>query len=262
MTSDFLIGRGDFVLLEPIRSSPDSIVVGYRPLRRRQFADCLHEVFTDCMHPDVTGEPPFQAFQAGAGAILVPGFWGIDSTERAVGTWAAHTGTTAAGRCGWRTDPAALLFGSCGEASFATRLHVRGLSTAAQEYIVRAGFNDDVVAGGGACLDGAYFEYDRATSGDVWRCVTANNGVRTTVVSTIAPVSDTFQRLEVLVNEAGTYARFLVDDVLAATIQTNIPTGAGRHTGVGAVIQKTVGVDDRLLVTDWIRLRFWRPDLR
>jgi hypothetical protein len=58
-------------------------------------------------------------------------------------------------------------------------------STALEEFIFRAGFGEN--ATGAAHSSGAYFEYDRVTSGDFWRIVSANAASRTAVVTDSAP---------------------------------------------------------------------------
>lgn len=155
------------------------------------------------------------------------------------------TGTTATGRAAATDTMQGLLFGG-GKMRFETVIQIPILSTAAEEFIIRAGFGDSASAD---MTDGAYFEYDRLSSTN-WRLKTANSGVRTTVDSGIA-VATGYVKLRVEVNAAGTQADFYINDVLVtdgspAPLTTNIPTGAGRTFGVVAgAILKSAGLTNR-----------------
>lgn len=124
------------------------------------------------------------------------------------------------------------------------------LSTVAEEYVSRFLFGDSLVAADHT--DGIYFEYDRAASGDVWRCKTAAGGVRTTTATAIAIAAGTWYRLRALITSA--QVLFYVDDVLVATHATNIPTGAQRYAP-NLRIQKTVGTTLRTHLVDYFQMR-------
>jgi hypothetical protein len=124
------------------------------------------------------------------------------------------------------------------------------LSTAAQEYVSRFLFGDSIVAADHT--DGIYFEYDRATSGNVWRCKTAAGGVRTTTVTGTAIAAGTWAHLRALITSA--QVLFYVDDVLVATHATNIPTGAQQYAP-NLRIQKTVGATSLAHLVDFFQMR-------
>jgi hypothetical protein len=124
------------------------------------------------------------------------------------------------------------------------------LSVVAQEYISRFLFGDSLVLADH--IDGIYFEYDRLTSGNVWRCKTAAGNVRTTTVTAAAIAAATFYRLRVLITSA--QVLFYVDDVLVATHVTNIPTGAQRYAP-NMRIQKTAGTTVLTHLVDYFQMR-------
>lgn len=256
--TNFLRGRGEFCLLEPVRVGPDGSVIGYRPMLQRELPDLHSEFFTDCLSLAFHG--PFDSFAAGAGAVLATGTWGVDATERAVGVWQMNTGSTNVGLAGFRTQPSAILFGSCGEALFSARAMVLNLATAGDDYVVRFGFGDAFETNVGA-VDGAYFRYSRASSA-FWECITVSNGVATLTVTNVPVVAGVFSVFDVKVSGDGAVCDFFIDGVWKARHTTNIPTAAGRHTGVGGHIQKTAGVGNLIFVVDWILGRFWRGDER
>jgi len=134
-------------------------------------------------------------------------------------------------------------------------VRVPTLSTVAQEYIVRVGMIDSVSTD---ATDGVYFEYDRLTSGDVWRCKTASAASRTGTATTTAIVAGAWARLSLVVNAGGTQADFYVDGALAASLTATIPTGSGKETGFGFTIIKSAGTTARTLEID---RALWRASL-
>lgn len=104
-------------------------------------------------------------------------------------------------------------------------------------------------------VDGIYFEYNSAVSPN-WTCKTANNSVRTTVITATPVVAGTWYRLRALVIPgAPSQAIFFVDDVLVATINTNIPTGSARRYAPNLRITKTGGTASRQLLVDYFQMR-------
>lgn len=125
------------------------------------------------------------------------------------------------------------------------------LSTGAQEYISRLLLGDSLVAADHT--DGIYFEYDRAASGDVWRCKTAAGGLITTTVTATAIAAATWYRLRALVTPG--QALFFVNDVLVATNVTNVPAGTAQRYAPNLRIQKTAGGTIRTQLIDYFQMR-------
>lgn len=194
--------------------------------------------------PNILYGTPFLEAAAGAGAAAASS--ASDTTHP--GIVAFSTGTTATGSDG------ALLAADClrlggGEIVLVALVRWPTLSTVAQEYISRVGLLDVVAAD---AVDGCYFEYDRLTSGDVVRCKTSANSVRTATATTTAIVANTWTHLALVVNAAASSVGFYVDGVLVATHTANIPTGAGRETSIGMAIVKSAGGTARTLDVDRI----------
>jgi hypothetical protein len=113
------------------------------------------------------------------------------------------------------------------------------LSNATDEYSLQIGFID--VFNAVDSTDGAYFKYQRSSTGDFWVCTTASAGSRTNTTSSVAIVAGTYYKLEVSVNAAGTSVDFIIDGVTVATHVTNIPTGGTKYFGVGMNMLKSAG---------------------
>jgi hypothetical protein len=196
----------------------------------------------------------WEAFLSGTGAQSSPTTLGINSTDMCIGVLELETGTTSTGRTAINTGDDQLLFGY---AQFATewRLVMTTLSSSTQEYDVYVGFIDNS-ASTGEPVDGVYFKYDRNTSVN-WVMTTAVNSIRTNTTSTVAVTATApFQKLRIVVNSTGTSAEFFINGVSVGTIATNIPTGAGRFTGFGAKIVKSVGTTNRQVNLDYATFEY------
>ncbi len=171
-----------------------------------------------------------------------------------IGIAQCSTGTTATGRCALASSVSALRLGG-GAWIFETHLAVPVLSGASERFQLLAGFIDTLTAANQA--DGVYFLYDEggtstgsAASGN-WQCVSASNSVRSFSTTSTA-VGTGFVRLTIEINAAGTSATFFVNGTLVATITTNIPIAAGRETGFGIFLIKSVGVTARVVNADYV----------
>jgi len=98
--------------------------------------------------------------------------------------------------------------------------------------------------------DGAYFEL---TGADVdWQSKTASNTSRTTDDTGETAAANTWTRLRIEVNAAGSEVKFYIDGDLKSTISTNIPTGSGRELGCVASIIKSAGTTERTAQVDYV----------
>lgn len=118
------------------------------------------------------------------------------------------------------------VFGS-GEAEYQTLIQIPTLATATDDYVFRCGFG---TATNADHADGIYFEYDRGISAN-WLLKTASNSSRTTTTSSVTVAAASWIHLKWVVNSAGTQVDFYVDDILAGSNTTNIPTTTGRGSG-------------------------------
>lgn len=188
----------------------------------------------------------------GTGATILASTTDVNSTQQALGQISLETGTNAAGRAGFASDETFLF----GWAEFALEWFGRvvTLATVAQNYNCYLGFSDGFLVAGEP-TDGAYFEYDFDVSPN-WRIVTANNGTRTKVTTSVVVSAVDLQKLKVVVNNTGTSAEYFIDDVSAGTITTDIPTGAGRFFSMGTKIEKTAGSTNRQLLLDYVSIQY------
>jgi len=159
-----------------------------------------------------------------------------------------ETGTTTTGRANLGGSNATLLLGT-GAAIFETRARFPTLSDDTEDYRFCAGFVDAQAAD---ATDGVYFRYNDNVNAGEWEGVAVSNGVESTLDTNTLVSANTWYKLRVVVNAAGTSAEFFIDGSSVGTIATNIPTGAGRETGYGPTIRKTAGTTERTALLDYL----------
>lgn len=186
----------------------------------------------------------------GAGASIAAGTGGASRP----GVIGVYTGTTTTGSC--VLTMGAYWCASGGQTIYTVSIRIPTLSTASEEFICRIGIHDGTNS---TVTDGVYFEYDRLTAGDFWRCATSNNSTRTLVTTTSAIVANTWYRLKIVVNAAGTSVDYYVDDVLLTAgslpITTNIPTTTARVSAPSGQIIKSAGTTTRNFDIDYAEFR-------
>lgn len=92
------------------------------------------------------------------------------------------------------------------------------ISASFNDYILNLGFVSDSSPTG----RGVYFQYDRATSGNVWRLVAKNSSQTTSVSSSTVAVSTEYRlRIEVT---SSSLATFYVNGTSVGTVTSNIPS--------------------------------------
>jgi hypothetical protein len=177
--------------------------------------------------------------------------YGFNATEKAFGVWNLDTGTNSAGRANINLGTAGILFGLY-DLYQKWRVGVNVLSDATNRYGVRIGFINSTT--NTEPTNGAYFEYDNATSPN-WRICTANNSTRTKTTTTVAVQATSFDRLWIYIPPDASRVDYYINENFVGTITTNIPTASGRNTGVGATIFKTIGSTQRDLFIDYFYMR-------
>lgn len=252
---------GDFVLVRPVQPDSLDFVRGYEAVQQKPpLTPLLIEGPPD---PDfMTGNYGTAGIwnlnTAGAGAAGSSATNGVDTTERCCGVLALATGTTngvqptpAGGYAAIRLAAGGILLGLA-EVQTIWRAAVSALSTVGEEYIVAFGLHDAVATGTRDAVDGVFFFYDRLANGDFWCCRSVSNtGTVVTTVTTVPVVAGVFSVFETWVAADGSRTRFLIDGVQVASHTGGaIPTGAGRQTGLGAMIAKTAGATSRSLYLD------------
>lgn len=141
---------------------------------------------------------------------------------------------------------------------FTTRVRIPTLSNSGQQYRMAFGFLD---YGNILAFDGVSFYYEETASAN-WRCKCASNFSATTAETSVPVAANTWYRLDIEINAAGTEAKFWINGTLVATITTNIPSGAGRTTGIVCGLAKTSGTTASTCIIDYIGAEFNKTTLR
>jgi hypothetical protein len=154
-----------------------------------------------------------------------------------------------------------------GPLTFEYVFYLDTLATAAQDYVVRIGLGNS--ATNTAPTNGVYLEYNRAVS-TFFQAVTVAGGTETRVDTNgiIAAVAvNQLYRLRVEINALATEVKFYIRatdfagvetiaNTLVATTITNIPAAVNQPVGMFANIDKTAGVQTRLLYIDYAYLNY------
>lgn len=193
---------------------------------------------------DTLNGTPFTAAASGTGAS--GGTAGTGDTNH-TGVVQISTGTTTTGNGGFMTAATALRL-SGGDAVIEALVRVPTLPDGTDSFAFRVGFGDSA---GADMTDGAYFELTQASAN--WQCATASNSTRTKTNSSTAAAANTWTRLKITVNAAGTSVKFYINGTLVATNTTNIPTAAGRETGLATNIVKSAGTTARTADVDYLQ---------
>lgn len=179
---------------------------------------------------------------------------GVDSTERAQGVVKLTTGSTSTGRGSIYQCLDSILLGQGASFEFEARLYLSNLSTDSDEYVVHFGLMDGA-DGGSEPVDSVAFAYRGSSDGDFWTLQTRSNDSETKTITATEPSTSAFSVFKIVVAADGSSAEFFIDKVSKGVHTTNIPTGAGRQTGIGLRIAKTVGTSERTILVDWVRIR-------
>lgn len=187
----------------------------------------------------------WNGYQSGAGASA----YILTGTATRPGALIFLTGTTTTGYAAVAPEIAftTILFGA-GIYTIEADISIVTLSTATEAYALRFGFGDSLNAD---FVDGAYFEYSDVGSTPNWYKCTASNSTRTKTDTTVVTTTG-IARLKVVVNIAGTSVEFFINGISAGVVTTNIPTGAGRETGMIFHVVKSAGTTGRYFSSDWI----------
>lgn len=160
-----------------------------------------------------------------------------------------QTTTNAAARAAITPAPGQSILLGYGDWTFDTIVRVPTLSDGTETFVAYIGFGDSAT---GNPTDGVLFRYTHSVNSGKWECVTRANNVETVSDSGVAVVAGTIVRLGITINAAATSVTFTIDGATVATITTNIPTGAGRQTGLVWSIIKSAGTTNRRLDVDYL----------
>lgn len=181
----------------------------------------------------------------------------IDGEANRPGVAQLQTGSTATGRAILMSGVGAIHMGGA-RWIMERAVQFSSLSTSAQRFAGVVGFMDNTSL---AQTDGVYFLYDEGgahagvTASPNWLVVVASNSTRTIVDTGVAVAATTWVTLRIDINAAGTEALMYIDGVLVHTFTTGLPIAAGRHTGFGLGIHKSVGTTARGISTDYVHVQ-------
>lgn len=142
-----------------------------------------------------------------------------------------------------------LRFGG-GQLDVSWRFQMPTLPDGSESYSITLGFMDAVNV---SHTDGAYLFFSQGVTNFRYR--TRSNSTETDTDSGLAPIAGTWYILRIIVNAAATSITFTINSANSQALTTNIPTGAGREVGIGAVIVKTASAANanRDLYLDYCR---------
>lgn len=192
--------------------------------------------WTDCESAvTASGAGDWQAAVSGTGASMfaISTVWATN----VFGACALDMGTTATGAATLRTASQTVLTFGLGAAKCRTRFNIPQLSTATNNFTIRAGF---ITSAASDSANGAYFRYNHGVNTGKFQAVTRNNNAETAVDTGITAAANTDYKFDIEVNADGTSAVFKINGTTVATITTNIPTGTNR-TGIGIGCVKSAG---------------------
>lgn len=197
----------------------------------------------DFISSTTAGKLGWAASVSGTGASAQTGVFGLNGTEKAYGVVQIDTGTTAAGRASINRLQNQVQLGYS-EHSMTWRLTLEALSTDLERFHFLFGFYNNAAGAGIDSANGVYFRYRDDLNAGQWQCVCRQASIETVVNTTVA-VNTQYNIYRIDINEAGSEALFYINDTLVATIATNIPTTQGNVVGIGAKIEKTIGLGQR-----------------
>lgn len=175
------------------------------------------------------------------------------------GLYRTTTGTAANGSASFMTAPTSFILGG-GEYSYETMVYIPQLSSSSNRYQFAVGMLD--INNTINQTDAVAFVYDEggvaigSTASLNWQLMTSSNGgtSRTWQPTSVQVVNNTWLKLRVEVNAAGTLATYYINDTYAGTVSTNIPTGSARSLGMGSIITKTSGGTAASAYIDYVKI--------
>lgn len=164
-----------------------------------------------------------------------------------------QTGTQSSGTTNFQlVNDASILLGNNWYWSCEMMVRFTNLSDGTNTYGVDFGFIDNVDIG--SPIDGVYAFYMHSTNSGNWVLACESNNTLTSNNSSSAVAAATWYKVKVVVYPNGTAELFINDVSVVTSDGTNVPTGAGRGTGFGSSIFKTVGSTSRSVDIDYIEV--------
>lgn len=210
------------------------------------------------IHDDlITNNSPFDGGLASDSSGTGAGLTNAAGEATHPGVTNFNTGTTTTGRASLAGGTNPVIFGAM-RCRYGAIYKLVNLSDGTETYSVRSGFLDSALGDG---ADGVFFRYTDAVNGGRWEGVARSNSVET-AIDTGEAADTNWHRFEIDVTDDGSSAEFFIDGASVGTISTNIPTAAGRETGLRPWnIIKSAGITSRTVRADayWYIFDFATP---
>lgn len=148
---------------------------------------------------------------------------------------------------------------SVGKKQTETKASFSALSTVTDRYVFTFGYLS--ATNGYDQANGVYFLYDEGglsaggSASANWQCVCVNSSTRTFVTTSVAVSTTSMQKLRIDDDGTGANVKFYIDEVLVATITTNVPTGSTVTTFHAARITKTTGTTNKNAFIDCLYMK-------
>lgn len=194
----------------------------------------------------------FSTSQTGTGALgnyQAPNSGNLPYVTGRVGYRRSQTGTTATGRHSLTTTTNTLFYFETTPIFYEAHHWIDTLPTTLQDYILTSGFLDANT--NATIVDGAFFRFRQNSPNLI--AVTRINSIETAVDTGIPVVAFTAW-LRLKIEGTSTGVKFYVNDNLAATITTNIPSNGTRAFGAGYNFEKTIGTTNITMDTDFVKV--------
>lgn len=217
-----------------------------KPLRKSYI---LHEDFSGATSD---GTYTWLNTTSGANSLVAPSTVGFDVAplQDAFGVIELRTGTSVSGRAAISSYANALRLDKFDNTTIEWRVYIQNLSTVTQEYRATFGWMSSFASGDQA--NGIYFEYDRLTAGDFWRCDMALNTARNKQTTSVAVQTGSYSTFRIYTSASVAY--FYINDVQIASGTLDFPVGSGATCGFGAKIEKTAGALSRSMYIDYLEI--------
>lgn len=179
-----------------------------------------------------------------------------DNTYAGLYTLATGTGNNATGKALIDSSGATnRIKAGGGDLTIEWRVRLPTLSGTPQ-YNVKVGLQDGTALGDPA--NGIYLFYSSTVNSGQWRGVSRNASTSTNVDSSTTVVANTWYKLGIKINSAGTLVEFFVNAVSIGTSSTNIATGNGMRLMASIEKQGTSSATSRTMNVDYIYYRMER----
>lgn len=140
-----------------------------------------------------------------------------------------------------------------GYEEIAANIKIPTLSDGTNTFSVIVGFGDGTTT---LPVDGAYISI--STSGATLN--TRSNSITSNTTAVAVSAATEYIVKVVVQNTGGTLTALgYLNGALIGSLTTNIPSGAGRHTGIQVGIIKSLGTTSRTIEVDWVNYETYRP---